>query len=111
MSAMSRSSRPPNLTPSGSTRTSCENRRSRADHQLRRHPAAKTGADQCRILKAQLVREIEIEIGEIIDRAGAVDQRRAALTRMPRRDHPVFPGEEIEPWPLRRQTFAGMQEQ
>ena len=62
--------------------------RGRAHHDLGRDPAAKARADQHRILEAQLGREIEIEIGEVVDRAQAVDQRGTAPARMARRDHP-----------------------
>ena len=43
--------------------------RGRAHHHLRRDPAAEAGADQHRILEPELGGEIEIEIGEIVDRA------------------------------------------
>jgi hypothetical protein len=30
---------------------------------------------------------------------------------MPRRDNPTIPGQQLEPWPLRREPFASVQEQ
>ena len=42
--------------------------RGRPHHHFRRDPTAEAGADQHRILEPQLGGEIEIEIGEIIDR-------------------------------------------
>ena len=61
--------------------------------------------------KPELGGEVEIEIGEIIDRADAVDQRGIAPARMARRDHPIAAGEKVEPRPLRHQPFAGVQKQ
>ena len=85
--------------------------RGRTHHDLGRDPAAEAGADQHRIVEPELGREVEIEIGEVVDRAQAVEQRRVAPTRMPRRDDPVAASQQVEPRPLRRQPLAGMQKQ
>jgi hypothetical protein len=85
--------------------------RGRPHHHLRRDPSTKTGADQHRVLEFYLSSEIEIEVGTIIDRAGAIDQWRVPIARMPGRDYPISPGQEFEPWLFRGQPFARVQEQ
>ena len=54
---------------------------------------------------------VEVEVGEIVDRACPVDQRRLAVARMPRRDNPILPGQQIKPWPLQREPFPRVQKQ
>jgi len=109
MSAMSRSSRPENFDAKGVDQHQTGEARGRTHHDLGRNPAAKTGADQHRIVQPKLGREIEIEISEVVDHTHAVEQRRVTPTRMPRCEHSVTAGEEFEPQPLRRQPLAGMQ--
>ena len=88
--------------PSGSASTSCAKRARVAHRHLGRHPAAEAGAHQHRVLQLQLLGEIEIQIGQIIDRAEPVRQRRAAEARMKRRDDPMRLAERVEPRPLGR---------
>ena len=83
----------------------------RAHHDLRRDPPAEAGPDQHGVLQPEFGGEIEIEVGEIVDRTRPVDQRRVAVPRMRGRDHPVVPRQQIEPRQLRGQPFAGMEEQ
>ena len=85
--------------------------RGRSHHHLRRDPTTKTGADQHGVLEFQLGGEIQIEIGDIIDRARAVDQWRVAVARMPGRNYPISPRQEFEPWLLRGQPFTRVQKQ
>jgi hypothetical protein len=80
------------------------------DLALARLRTTETGADQYRVLEFQLSGEIEIEVGDIIDRAGPVDQRRVPIARMPWRKYLISPGQEFEPWLLRGQPFARVQE-
>ena len=55
--------------------------------------------------------EIEIEVGEIVDRADPSGSARVAEAGMRRRDDPVPSRQQIEPRPLGHQPLAGMQEQ
>src|SRR5690349_3524354 len=83
----------------------------RPHHHLRRHPAPEAGANQHCIVEPELSDDIEVEIGEIVERAGPVDQRGVAIAGMPRRDYPISPGQEFEPRPLRCQPFTRVQKQ
>src|SRR5262249_42046498 len=65
-----------------------------------RDPSAEAGADGHCILEPELRGQIEIEIGEIIDRTRGVNQWRVAVAGMPRRDDQIIPRQELEPWSL-----------
>ena len=58
----------------------------RFDRDLRRDPAAERHARQDHVAQVQCVHDIEIEIGEIVDRGHGARQFAAPETRMGRRD-------------------------
>ena len=70
-------------------------------------PAAEAGADQDGVLQPQRRGEIEIQVGEVIDRAQPVRQRRIAPARMMRRNHPIALRQQVEPFAPRLQSLAG----
>jgi len=89
MSAMSRSVAASELDTERIDEDELREPRSRADHQLPPPPPSRQNRRRPMLhSQAQLVREIEIETGEIIDRAGAARSAASCPTRMPGRYDP-----------------------
>ena len=85
--------------------------RRRLDGDFRRDPAAERHAHDGEVVERELVDEVEIEIGEVVDAIERLRRLRAAEAGMGRRQHARAGGEGVEHRRIGLEADAGMQEQ
>ena len=83
--------------------------RATAHAHLERDPSAERRADQNHVVELQLVEQIEIEVGEIVDRSDVGRSGRRTVAGMPRRDHRPLLRECLEMRPCLLEILLGMQ--
>ncbi len=87
------------------------NPRAGFDGDLGRDPGAERDADERHVLEPQLVHQVEIEIGEVVDRGEVLRLLGAAEARMGRRDDSRLGGKQVEHRGVGRDADAGMEEE
>ena len=83
----------------------------RLDRHLGRDPAAERHADDHGVAQIELIEQVEVEIGEVVDGVERPRLLRAAEARVHRRQHPRARRQPIEHRRGRLDADAGMQEQ
>ena len=111
MSAMSRVSRPADLDADGVGEHELADARGRFHRDRRSDPAAERDARQRYIAQVELVEQVEIVVGEVVDRIDALRQLGGAKARMRRRDQARLRREPVEHRRRRIEPDAGVQEQ
>ena len=76
---------------------------------LERNPSAEGRADQNHLVEFQLVEEIEIEVGQIVDRSKVGRRGRGAVAWMPRRNHRPLLCQCVEIRPYLLEILLGVQ--
>src|SRR5712675_150593 len=76
---------------------------------LERNPSAERRADENHVVELELVEEIEIEVGQIVDRSEVSRTRRRTIAWMARRNHTPLLCECVEIRPYLLEILFGMQ--
>src|SRR6185369_15060753 len=83
----------------------------RLDRNLCRDPGAERYPDNDRVLEVEVIEQIEVEIGEVVDGGERLRLLGVAEARMARCDHACMPGKLVDGGGVAIEPDAGMEEQ